>query len=107
MIGIIFSFGSDIVEVRIDNNNVFFRSNKSPQFATIDGLKLDKNGVIKEFPELKDREDWKEEAIKRFKEKIKSMKDEKEQTKYIIDDLEKWGYKANYLQRSGHRPVKL
>jgi hypothetical protein len=31
--------------------------------TTIDGLRLNKGGVIKEFPDLKDRKDWRTEAI--------------------------------------------
>ena len=36
----------------------------------ISGMRLDYDGVIKEFPDLKDKEDWKQEAVKRFKDKI-------------------------------------
>lgn len=107
MIGIIFKFNSEIVEVRIKDSNVFFRTSQSQQFATIEGIKLDKNGVVKEFPDLKDSKDWKKESIKRFKEKIKEMKTEKEQAQYVIDDLTKFGYQPLYLQKQGFRPVKL
>jgi len=107
VIGVIFQFGTEIVEVRIKDNNVFFRTSNSQTFGDIDGLKLDKVGVIKEFPDLKDKEDWQKQARDRFKEKIKTMKDEKEQMKYIIEDLRKYGYKPLYLQKSGYRPVKI
>ena len=56
MIGVIFQFGSEIVEVRVKDNNVFFRTSNSQQFGDIDGLKLDKVGVFKEHPDLKDKE---------------------------------------------------
>lgn len=80
MIGVIFDFIGEIVEVRVNNTNVLFRSAKQlgGAFATIDGLKLDRKGVEKEHPDLKDRDDWKEETIKRFKQKIQNMKTEKE-----------------------------
>ena len=107
MIGIIFQFGTEVVEVRVKDNNVFFRNSNSPQFADIDGLKLDKSGVLKEHPDLKDKEDWQRQARKRFKEKIKQMKDEKEQVKYIIEDLGKHGYKPMYIQKQGFRPRKI
>jgi len=107
MIGVIFEYGSEKVEVRIDNSVCYFRTSNSNQFATIDGIKLDKKGSLKEHPDLKDRKDWKSETIKRFKEKIKNMEKETEQIKYIIDDLTKYGYKPLYLQRQGYRPVKL
>jgi hypothetical protein len=107
MIGIIFQFGTEIVEVRVKDNNVFFRVYPSTNFGDIDGLKLDKGGVIKEFPDLKDKEDWQKIARDRFKEKIKSMKTEEEQIKYIIEDLQKFGYVPKYLQKSGYRPIKI
>ena len=69
MIGILFSFGTEVVEVRIDCFNVFFRTSQFQRFADIDGIKLDKQGVIKEFPDLKDNDDWQKEGRKKFKEK--------------------------------------
>jgi len=107
MIGVIFQFGSEIVEVRVKDNSIFFRTSNSQQFGDIDGIKLDKSGVIKEFPDLKDKEDWQKQARDRFKEKIKGMETEKEQIKYVIKDLSKYGYVAKYLQKSGYRPVKV
>jgi site-specific DNA-adenine methylase len=71
MIGAILEYINERVEVRVQDFNIYFRTSNSARFATIDGIKLDKAGSIKEFPDLKDREDWKEETIKRFKEKIK------------------------------------
>jgi len=107
MIGILFSFGTETVEVRVTGFNVFFRTSQFQRFADIDGIKLDKQGTIKEFPDLKDKEDWDKIGKKRFKEKIKKMKNEEEITKYVINDLSKFGYKPLFLQRQGFRPVKL
>ncbi len=107
MIGVLFRFGTEIVEVRIKDSNVFFRNSNSQQFADIDGIKLDKQGVIKEFPDLEDKEDWKKQAKDRFKTKIKKMETEKEQVKYVIEDLSKFGYKPMYIQKQGFRPVKI
>ena len=59
MIGILFNFGLETVEVRIEEFNVFFRTSQFQRFADIDGIKLDKKGTIKEFPDLKDKEDEK------------------------------------------------
>ena len=106
-IGIVFSFGTEVIEVVVRDLSILFRTTNSQAFATIDGLKLDKSGAIKEFPDLKDRDDWKEEVIKRFKEKIKNMRTENERAKYIIEDLTKYGYKALYYQRAGSRVIKL
>lgn len=107
MIGLIFQFGSDIIEVRVDSSNVFFRTSQFQQFADIDGIKLNKAGVLKEFPDLKDNEDWQKESRKRFKDKIKKMKTERERANYVIEDLRKHGYKPMHEQRSGFRVKKL
>jgi len=107
MIGVIFQFGLEHVEVRVDGHSVYFRISQFSRFVTIDGIKLDKSGVIKEFPDLKDNNDWKDIAIQRFREKISKMTTEKEIVKYIIDDLTKYGYKPLYQQESGKRVIKF
>jgi len=107
MIGIIFQFGTETIEVRIQDNNVLFRTSPLSGFVNISGIKLNKTGVIKEFPDLKDKEDWKEIASKRFKDKINKMKSERERADYIIEDLKKYGYVPLYEQRQGFRPKKL
>jgi len=107
MIGVIFQYGSEVVEVRIMEDKVYFRTTQSPQFADISGIKLNKGGVLKEFPDLKDNDEWASIARERFKEKIKQMKTEEERVQYVIDDLTKYGYKATHLQKAGFRPVKL
>lgn len=107
-VGLIFQFGSDIIEVRINGNHILFRTNQtSGMFATIENLQLNYNGVIKEHPDLKDKDNWKEEAIKRFKEKIKNMTTEIEKVKYVVEDLQKFGYKPLYKQREGFRVEKV
>lgn len=108
MIRLIFDFAGDIVEVRVTDTNCLFRTNKfGGMFSTIEGLRLDKSGVIKEFPEFKDDKEWREKAIGRFKEKIKSYKTEEERAEYIKEDLKKYGYIPLYLQMAGFRPKKL
>ena len=108
MIGVIFQFGSEYIEVRVIGNNVIFRTGQfGGAFTSIEGLRLSKQGVIKEFPDLKDKTDWREEAIKRFKAKLKTMKSEKQRMDYVIEDLKKYGYKPKYSQRDGHRPQKI
>ncbi|MFP4457157.1 MAG: hypothetical protein ACLFPS_05800 [Clostridia bacterium] len=95
------------MEVRIKDSTCFFRSSTSMQFATIDGLKLDKAGVIKEFPDLKENKEWRKIAIKRFKTKMKGLKTEKEQAEYVLKDLTKFGWQPISMQKQGHRPIKL
>ena len=107
MIDLIFEFGSEYTFVRVQGSNIFFRTQESQSYGTIDGLKLDYTGTIREFPDLETNKEWKKEAIKRLKEKIKKMKDEKERAKYVIEDLSKHGYKIHTMQVNGFRPVKF
>ena len=107
MIGIVFNFGSDVVEVRIKDNNLFFRTSQFQNFGDIDGIKLNKVGVLKEFPDLKDNEDWQSIARNRFKDKIKTMKTEREQVEYVKEDLQKFGYTPMWEMVQGFRPRKL
>ena len=108
MIDILFQFVNEIIQVRVDGDNCLFRTGQyGGAFVPIDGLRLDKSGVIKEHPDLKDKEDWKEQSIKRFKEHIKKMENETQKANYIIKELKKCGYKPLYIQKQGFRPKKL
>jgi len=107
MIGIIFEFGTEIVDVRIKNNTIFFRTSQFVNFSDIDGIKLNKVGVFREFPDLKDKKNWQEIARERFKKKITAMKTERERADYIIEDLKKYGYKPKYEQVQGFRPTRI
>ena len=104
MIDIIFYHGSEIVLVRIVGNVLLFKnSSYGLNWATIEGMKLDYSGVIKEFPELKDEPNWKQEAICRFKDKIKDLKDENKVYNYVVEDLKKFGYVPKFKQKQGFR----
>lgn len=104
MIGIIFQFGGEVVEAKINGTAIFFRtSTYGSQFVSIDSLYFSKEGVIKEYPDLKDNPQWKVEAINRFKEKLKGLASENKISEYLITDLEKFGYVAKYKQKQGHR----
>ena len=107
MIGIIFNFGTEVIEVRIIRSNVFFRNSQLTNFVDISGIKLNKVGVLKEFPDLKDKKNWEEVARTRFKDKIKEYKTERKRANYVIEDLKKFGYKPMYEQVSGFRAKKL
>jgi|TARA_R100000750_G_C2338747_1_gene93252 hypothetical protein len=106
MIGAIFQFGGDHVEVIVNGNSIYFREAGGAQ-STIDGLKLSKAGVEKEFPDLKNDLNWRKKAIQRFKDNVRAFKTEKESMDYIIDDLKKYGYQAKFIQMSGFRPQKI
>lgn len=104
MIEMLFYHGSEIVLIRIDGAKVMFASTVYGAKETdISGLKLDYTGVIREFPELKECDDWKEKAVQRFKAHIKSLKDEKARGDYIAQDLQKHGYLLKRIQRQGFR----
>ena len=108
MIDILFYFGGDIILVKIQGVNITFATSQYGNVqAPIEGLQLNYVGVCREHPDLELRDDWKEEAIRRFKEKIKSMKDEDEIAQYIISDLSHYGYVAQYKQKQGFRREKL
>ena len=108
MIEIMFRYVQDYVIVKIEGNSILFGNTAyGAMMASIDGMKLSQTGVIKEFPDLKDSPLWREEAIYRFKQKIKDMSGEEEISKYIIEDLKKYGYIPLYKQRAGFRKVKL
>lgn len=108
MIDYIFHFGNEVILVKVDGTNVTFgNTTYGAMMAPIEGLKLDKDGVIKEFPDLSYAEDWREQAIFRFKSKIKDMANEKEIGNFIIKDLKKYGYVPYLMQVKGMRPVSL
>ena len=108
MIGVIFQLASENIQVQIDKTNILFRTNNTNgAWATIDNLQLNYVGVCREHPDLELAKDWREQAIKRFKDKIKTMKTEKETVDYIISDLSKFGYKPLYKQKKGFRVEKL
>lgn len=104
MIDLIFEFGGDVILIRINGGQVTFSNSQfGAVYAPIEKLQLNYNGVCREFPDLETRTDWREEAIKRFKDKIKSFKNEDEIAEYLIEDLRKKGYVPKYKQKSGHR----
>ena len=108
MIEIIFYFGTEIVMVRIRGNHVTFCTSTNGNVeATIEGIKLSKAGVIKEFPDLKDRDDWKVEAINRFKDKIRAFTTEEAVAEYVIEDLKKFGYVPKFKQKQGFRRMAI
>ena len=76
-------------------------------FTSIKGIKLDKKGVVKEFPDLEEKDNWRVEAINRLKEHIKKMKTEKERMEYVKEELKKQGYEPLFYQEAGFRPKKF
>ena len=107
MIGVIFMFASDMVEVRVDGNHILFRSGMHPGWSTIEGLQLSYDGVCKEFPDLKGEINWKEQAVERFKDKIAGFQSDDKKMDYIMKDLKKYGYVPKYYQKGGHRRKRI
>lgn len=104
---ITFRLGGDNIEVIIEGNNLLFSDISTGTITTIEGLKISKVGVVKEFPDLKNDLEWKKKALDRFKENIKSMKSSQQKIDYIIYELNKYGYEPLFSQRAGHRPKKI
>ena len=104
MIELIFEFAGDYVLVKIQGWNITFgNTNYGTRLAPIECLRLDRSGVMNEFPDLKDDPNWRDEAIKRFKDKIKHMRSEEQIAEYIIEDLKKFGYIPKWKQKGGFR----
>jgi len=106
MINGTFSMFGEPTHIVIDGNNFYFIDDNG-KITTLEGLKFDFKGVIKEFPDLEKDDEWKKKAIDRLKEHIKSYKDEVEKLNYVRSELEKFGYKSLYYQRAGFRPQKF
>jgi len=106
MIKGLFRFGGDLIETIVNQNNIMFSDVSTGVITTIEGLKLDKAGVIKEFKDLENDDEWRKKAMKRLKEHIKKYKTENEKIDYIKDELEKYGYEPLTKQRAGHRQKK-
>ena len=108
MLEVLFYFGKEIVLITINGKTVMFGNTSfGSRLATIDGLKLNYSGVIKEFPDLKDNPLWREEAIKRFKAHCESLPNEDAIANYVIEDLKKYGYQPKFKQRQGFRPEAI
>ncbi len=107
---IIFERAGEPVVVKVEGKNVYF-SNQQVGFEKgypIESLKLNTDGIVKEFPDLKDKPDGEKRklAVERFKEKIKSLKTRNEIKNYLIVEFEGMGYTLKCLQIPGFRPRK-
>lgn len=103
---------SNIFAVKIENGKLGFQEvrnlNVNPAFYPIEKIKLSVGGILKEFPDLKVKEDneIREEGIKRFKERLKSFNNEIDMANYVAEDLNKHGYELKAYQRKGFRMIK-
>lgn len=99
-------FGGDIIEVIVENGSLMFLDTSSGTLTTIEGLKLNKSGVVKEFPDLENNQDWQKIAKERFKEHFKTYKSDTMKLEYIVNELKNHGYTPLYKQRAGFRPER-
>ena len=87
MIDVLMKFGGDVILIKVEGNKVLFgNTSQGARMATIDGMNLSYDGVVREFPELKDNRNWRIEAISKFKDKIRELKDEDKIVKYVIEE---------------------
>lgn len=108
MIELMFKFANEIILVVINGNEILFgNTGFGSQLATIDGLRLNYQGVIREHPDLETEKDWEKIAKERFKKYIKLLKTEIAKSNYIIDDLKKYGYEPMWRKRKGFRFERL
>ena len=103
----VFQQGSKRVAIRIIGENILFIDLSSNMVAPIEGLKLSKQGVIKEHPDLKDNPQWKQIAIKRFVQKIKKLPTEEKRARWLIQEMKEMNYIPLYKQKNGFRPQKI
>lgn len=91
-----FEFGNEVIIVRIKGHNVLFSTSQTnfQNFYPIEGLKLSKDGILKEHPDLKNLSDdeIRKEGIRRFKKKIVDLGGENEIKDYIVNELSSIGY---------------
>lgn len=108
MIGIVLTRLDEVAMVVIEGHSLSFKSSLNAQAtAPLDYIKLDYNGVVKEHPDLKDDDEWRQKAVARLKDKLKTMATENEIMIYVIEELKLFGWTPKYYQRQGMRPVKF
>lgn len=95
------------IVVRIIGDAVLFIDLMGSRMTTIEGLKLNKKGVEKEFPDLIGDPQWKQKAIERFVQKIKELENEEQRMDWIVKELKEMGYTPLFQQRDGFRPKKV
>ena len=108
---LIFKFGTEQVAIKVNFKQLQFCKLEGGfyKYAPIDGLRLSTSGIIKEFPDLKNKSDKaiRRIAIQRFKDHIKELNTEQEVEDYLKEDLKKHGYKLVFRKRPGFRKQKV
>ncbi len=86
---------------------MFSHTGVTGSFSPLGRLRLNKNGVIREFPDLINEEDWQKIAIERMDEHLSKMKSENEVCEYAQSELKKYGYVPKMIKKDGFRPMML
>lgn len=108
MYDILFYFGQEIVIVRVNGKRIYFSyTGQEGTFSPMEKLKLNRDGVLKEYPDLINDEEWEKEAVKRFEKHLHTMPSELDIVEYVKKDLKKFGYIPKTQKRNGFRPVNL
>jgi hypothetical protein len=106
-----FQLGNEMILVRILNRNITFATAQTnfQHFVPIDCLRLSKDGILKEHPDLKNLSDGKirQEGLKRFKEHINNLGGEEKIKDYVVEELRKSGYVLKIIKKEGFRPIKV
>ncbi len=107
MIDCIFQKQTELTAIRVMGKNLLFAKQQGGyyKYTPIDGLKLEIGGILREFPDLKDKDkgEMRKITIERFKEKIRSFNTEIEIKDYLKEDLRKHGFTFVGYQKKGHR----
>ncbi len=102
-----FQFGNDMIECILDGNNLMFMDISTGMITTPEGLRISKDGVTKQFPDLRNDDEWKKKAIERLKEHMKKFDTGEKKLSYIKGELVRYGYTPLFKQRAGWRPEKF
>ena len=93
---LIFQIADEIIKIKIIGERILFANSITHfHYFPIENVLLDKQGILKEHPDLKELpyNEMKRQAINRFKLHIHNLGGEIAIKKYIIDELTKIGYK--------------
>jgi hypothetical protein len=107
MYDLVFKHISGVALVRVNEKSISFSTMDKGQFSLqpIENIKLDVDGILREFPDLKEKTamEIRKEAIQRFKDHINKMETEMEIVQYVVKDLSKHGYEFVNARRPGFR----
>lgn len=98
--------GQEVIEVIVRGNELLFFDVSSGMISPVEGLRIKKSGVVKQFPDLEEDDEWKQKAIQRLKGHMKEFKTEEQRLNYVKDELLQYGYEPKIVQRAGFRTKK-